>query len=74
MFFFLYVEIGVLLTACGVGFMFLGILLFFDGGLLAMGNVCYNKKKKLYLSYVLKWIFFFPLKFHSLKYFFYKMY
>lgn len=33
-------EIGVLLTAIGAFFTFLGVLLLFDRGLLAIGNVC----------------------------------
>lgn len=32
-------EIGVALTAFGTLFMVLGVILFFDGGLLAVGNV-----------------------------------
>lgn len=35
-------EIGVALTAFGTLFMVLGVLLFFDGGLLAVGNVRSN--------------------------------
>lgn len=33
------VEIGVGLTAFGLFFMLMGVLMFFDGGLLAIGNV-----------------------------------
>ena len=33
-------EIGVALTSFGGLFMLLGVILFFDGSLLALGNVC----------------------------------
>ena len=33
-------EIGVALTTFGALFMLLGVMLFFDGALLALGNVC----------------------------------
>ncbi len=33
-------EIGVALTTFGGLFMLLGVMLFFDGALLALGNVC----------------------------------
>lgn len=35
----IFAEIGVGLTSGGVGFIFLGCILFFDRGLLALGNV-----------------------------------
>jgi len=36
---FLFTEIGVGLAGFGISFLFLGIILFFDRGLLAIGNV-----------------------------------
>jgi hypothetical protein len=33
------IEIGVGLTAFGLFFMLMGVMMFFDGGLLAIGNV-----------------------------------
>lgn len=38
--FFWSLEIGVALTTFGALFMLLGVMLFFDGALLALGNVC----------------------------------
>jgi hypothetical protein len=38
---FSHLEIGIGLTGFGVGFLFLGIVLFFDRGLLAMGNILF---------------------------------
>ncbi|CAB4377268.1 Got1-domain-containing protein [Rhizophagus irregularis] len=54
-------KIGVLLTACGVGFMFLGILLLFDGGLLAMGNILFLSGITLIIGFN-KTIYFFARK------------
>lgn len=36
-------EIGVGLTAFGLFFMLMGVLLLFDAGLMAIGNVSYNR-------------------------------
>jgi len=36
---FYFLEIGVGLTAFGLFFMLMGVMMFFDGGLLAIGNV-----------------------------------
>lgn len=38
------IEIGVALTTFGAAFMLLGVMLFFDGALLALGNVCSDTK------------------------------
>lgn len=40
------VEIGVGLTAFGLFFMMMGVLMLFDGGLMAIGNVNMNKQKE----------------------------
>jgi hypothetical protein len=40
----LLVEIGVGLTAFGLFFMMMGVLMLFDGGLMAIGNVIINIK------------------------------
>lgn len=37
-------QIGIGLTAMGLAFIFLGIVLLFDKGLLAIGNVSYNQR------------------------------
>ncbi|ODQ52509.1 Got1-domain-containing protein [Saitoella complicata NRRL Y-17804] len=34
-------KVGVAMTAFGAGFFFLGIMMFFDGGLLAIGNLLF---------------------------------
>jgi hypothetical protein len=35
------IEIGLGLSIFGVGFIFFGMIFFFDKGLLAVGNVCF---------------------------------
>jgi hypothetical protein len=42
-------EIGVGLTALGMLFLFLGMLFFFDRGLLAMGNVSRSKSTTIFI-------------------------
>ena len=37
-------EIGVALTTFGALFMLLGVMMFFDGSLLALGNLCASWK------------------------------
>nr|KAJ3422613.1 Golgi Transport [Polyrhizophydium stewartii] len=51
-------KIGVGLTAFGIFFMLLGILLFFDGGFLAIGNILFLSGLALILGPVKTVVFF----------------
>jgi hypothetical protein len=54
--FFKTLEIGVGLTIFGVIFIIMGIILFFDSGLLAMGNVINLLKNRYYFWVVYFWV------------------
>ncbi|PVF95431.1 putative GOT1-membrane protein required for ER to Golgi transport, partial [Serendipita vermifera] len=55
------IEIGVGLTSFGAFFMFLGVILFFDGGLLALGNILFVSGLTLIIG-VEKTFYFFARK------------
>jgi len=55
-------KIGIGLTACGVVFLMLGVLLFFDTGLLAMGNVLFIAGVVMVIGFQKAYFFFFQLR------------